>query len=94
MTAHPARLADWLQLIRAEFEAPSGLRVTPAEACARWPLGHTRLIGILDVLVFARYLVRTVDGVYYRRPDICTGDDLPPMPSRQDAPSAGVVPRH
>ena len=54
MVTHPTRMVDWLQLIRAEFEEPSGLVLTADEAVERWPLDRLRLLGLLDALVQAR----------------------------------------
>lgn len=68
MLAHPTRLVDWLQYIRAEFEESSDLRVTTAEACERWPLEPLRLTSLLEALVHAGYLRRSTDGAYLRRP--------------------------
>lgn len=67
MHTHPTRMVDWLQLIRAEFEEPSGLMVTEAQAVERWPLDRVRLVGLLDALVQARYLSRSRDGRFFRR---------------------------
>jgi len=77
MQMNPVRLMDWLQIIRAEFEEPSGLRVTVEEACTLWRIERAQLVAILDALVQARYLVRTVHGEYFRRPDVPSVDDLP-----------------
>lgn len=69
MFAHPTRLVDWLDYIRAEFEGPSDLRVTTAEACERWPLEPLRLTSLLEALVHAGYLRRSAEGAYFRRPE-------------------------
>jgi hypothetical protein len=73
MYSTPTRLSEWLQLIRAEFEEPGGLRVTAAEARERWPLEPIRVVSILDALVQARYLSRSPDGVYFRRAERADG---------------------
>lgn len=75
MSAHPTRLVDWLQLIRAEFEEPYGLQVTADQALERWPLDRGRLLGLLDALVQVGYLRRTRDGVFFRRPSVEFVDD-------------------
>ena len=84
MSAHPTRLVDWLQLIRAEFEEPFGLQVTADEALERWPLDRGRLLGLLDALVQVGYLRRSPDGVFFRRPAVEYVDD---------AMSVSAVPR-
>lgn len=68
LAIYPAWIEVWLQLIRAEFEEPSGLQVTAAQAAERWPLEPVKLTALLDALVYSKYLSRGADGVYFRRP--------------------------
>lgn len=67
--SHPVNVEDWLQLIRAEFEEPSSLRVNAAAAAERWPLDRVRLTAILDALTSSGYLRQSLTGEYFRRHD-------------------------
>lgn len=67
--SHPVHVEDWLQLIRAEFEDPSSLRVDVAAAAERWPLDLVRLTAILDALTYSGYLRQSLSGEYFRRHD-------------------------
>jgi hypothetical protein len=86
MFSYPNRLVDWLQVIRGEFEEPSGLRLTVTQASQRWRLEDEPLRGLLDTLVRVGYLDRTHDGVYRRRPDAFPQDGLVSAAGRRTHP--------
>lgn len=69
MSLLPKHLADWLQVIRGEFDEASDLRLTVEQACQRWDLDATRLKAILDTFVDVGFLRRSSDGIYFRRPN-------------------------
>ena len=59
-------IADWLQLIRAEYLEIPGLHLTRSQMQRLWGLDPTTRDELLDALVDARFLKRTRDGGYVR----------------------------
>jgi len=58
-----------LQRVQGEFREMPGLRLTPAQAGRLWGLDAISSQALLDALVDARFLFRTPDGAFMRRPD-------------------------
>lgn len=59
-------IADWLQLIRAEYAETPGLRLTQPQAQDLFELDPWVCDALLRALVDAGFLMRTFDGVYVR----------------------------
>jgi hypothetical protein len=61
-----APVADWLQIIRAEFQESPGLRLTKPQVQRLWGLDTHACDALLAALVEARFLKRTENGAYAR----------------------------
>ena len=59
-------IADWLQLIRAEYAEVPGLHLTQPQAQDLWALDPWVCDALLNALVDAGFLRRTGDDVYVR----------------------------
>jgi hypothetical protein len=59
------KIADWLQLIRAQYEVP-GRHLTKPQVQALWALDPWVCDALLDALVDAGFLRRTRDDAYVR----------------------------
>jgi hypothetical protein len=72
MTAHAIGLtgdttiAEWLQLIRAEYAEVPGLHLTKPQVQELWALDPWVCDALLDALVDAGFLRRTRDDAYVR----------------------------
>lgn len=62
-------VAAWLQLIRGEYLEMPGLHLTPNQARRLWNLDSVTCDALLDALVDARFLRRTLQGAYVRVDD-------------------------
>jgi len=65
-TPGDACLADWLRMIRAEYEEFPGLRLTDRQARRLWNLDAVTCDALLNGLVNVRFLRRTRTGAYAR----------------------------
>ncbi len=63
--SHP-QIADWLQLIRAEYLEFPDLRLTKAEVERLWELDEGLSEALLAALVQSEFLCRTDNGTYVR----------------------------
>ena len=59
-------IADWLQLIRAEYAETPGLRLTKPQVQDLWALEPWVCDALLSALVDAGFLKRTTDDAYVR----------------------------
>ena len=59
-------IADWLQLIRAEYAEVSGLHLTKPQAQELWALDPWVCDALLNALVDAGFLRHTSDDAYER----------------------------
>jgi hypothetical protein len=59
-------IAEWLQLIRAEYAEIPGLHLTKPQVQDLWALDPWVCDALLNALVDARFLRRTRDGEYER----------------------------
>jgi hypothetical protein len=59
-------LADWLQLIRAEYLEIPALQLTRPQVQRLWGLDNQQCDGVLRVLTEARFLHLKPDGHYTR----------------------------
>ena len=59
-------IADWLQLIRAEYREVPGLRLTKPQVQDLWALDPRVCDALLIALVDAGFLRRTSDDAYVR----------------------------
>lgn len=59
-------IADWLQLIRAEYLEIPGLHLTKRQVQRLWGLDSVTCEALVDALVDARFLRRTPAGAYVR----------------------------
>jgi aryl carrier-like protein len=66
MLAANATIADWLQLIKAEYREIPGLKLTTRQVQRLWGLDSVRCDSLLAALVDAKVLRRTVDHRYVR----------------------------
>ena len=66
MLAADNTIADWLQLIRAEYLEIPGLLLTKAQAQRLWGLDAVMCDAVLAVLVEVRFLKRTRSDAYVR----------------------------
>ena len=64
-TGDPA-IADWLQLIRAEYVESPGLRLTKAQVQRLWGLDAVMCDALLAALVDVKFLKRTRNHMYAR----------------------------
>lgn len=68
MGTYSARVTDWLQVIRGEFEEFPDLRVTLEQARRRWTIDGDTLQLLLDAFVNSGLLARSSQGVYFTPP--------------------------
>jgi hypothetical protein len=66
MDAVQTSVADWLQIIRGEFQEVPGLHLTRPQVQRLWGLDAATCDALLEALVDARFLMRTPDGSYAR----------------------------
>jgi hypothetical protein len=66
MLATDATVADWLQLIRAEYLEIPGLHLTKPQVQRLWGLDPTRCDVLLNALIDVRFLRRTSNNGYVR----------------------------
>jgi hypothetical protein len=66
MNALQATVADWLQIIRGEFQEMPGLQLTRSQAQRLWGVDASTCDALLDELVSSRFLKRTHSGTYAR----------------------------
>jgi hypothetical protein len=59
-------VADWLQIIRGEFQEIPGLHLTKPQIQRLWGLDTVMCDALLDALVSVRFLKRTAKGGYAR----------------------------
>ena len=59
-------IAEWLQLIRAEYAEVPGLQLTKSQVQDLWALDPWVCDALLNALVDAGFLRRTRDGAYVR----------------------------
>ena len=59
-------IADWLQLIRAEYREVPGLRLTKPQVQDLWALDPSVCDALLSALVDDGFLRRTSDDAYVR----------------------------
>jgi hypothetical protein len=62
-------IEETLQRVQGDFREMPGLRLTAAQAGRLWGLDAVSSQALLDALVDARFLFRTPDGAFMRRPD-------------------------
>ncbi len=65
LTTEP-HIADWLQLIRAEYLEIPGLRLTKPQVQRLWGLDHVTSEALLSALVDVKFLRRTPQDAYVR----------------------------
>ena len=58
--------ADWLQIIRGEFQEIPGLHLTKPQVQRLWGLDALTCDALLSTLVDVHFLKRTHDGTYAR----------------------------
>ena len=66
MSSSNATIADWVQLIRAEYLEMPDLQLREDEVQRLWGLDAMTCEALLDAFVCARFLRRTRDGFYAR----------------------------
>jgi hypothetical protein len=66
MSAVHTPVADWLQIIRGEFEEMPGLHLTKPQVQRLWGLDPSMCEALLDALVAVQFLKRTPCGRYAR----------------------------
>ena len=66
MIAAQTTLADWANLIRAEYLEVPGLHLTRAQVLRLWGLDAITGDALLEILIEARFLRRTQAGAYVR----------------------------
>jgi hypothetical protein len=59
-------IADWVQLIRAEYLEIPGLRLTKPQVERLWGLDHVTSDALLSALVDVKFLRRTRQDAYVR----------------------------
>jgi hypothetical protein len=64
MSGHPNGVEDWLRLIQAEYLEMPGLHLTKPQIQRLWRLEPHLCDTLLDVLIRAGFLRRTVRGAY------------------------------
>jgi Fic family protein len=70
MIAIETPIADWVRLIRAEFEEMPGLVLTCAQIRRMWGLDADASVRALSRLVAEGFVVRRPDGSYARPSDM------------------------
>jgi len=66
MLAANTTIADWVRLIKAEYQEIPGLKLTTHQVQRLWGLDSVRCDSLLAALVDANVLRRTVDHQYVR----------------------------
>jgi DNA-binding IclR family transcriptional regulator len=66
MSRGNSSIADWVQLVRAEYLEIPGLHLTEEQVQRLWGLDPTTCAALLDVLIRAGFLRRTRDAGYVR----------------------------
>ena len=66
MLGTDTHIADWLQLIRAEYLEVRGLRLTKPQVQRLWGLDHVTTEALLSALVDVKFLRRTSQDAYVR----------------------------
>ena len=66
MNAVQMSVADWLQIIRGEFQEIPGLHLTRPQVQRLWGLDALTCDALLEAPVDDRFLKRTQDGAYAR----------------------------
>ena len=66
MSGSAAQIADWLQLIRAEYLEVPGLSLTERQAQVVWGLDAVTTEALLAALVDTKFLKRTGRDAYVR----------------------------
>ena len=66
MLTTEATMADWLQLLRAEYLEIPGLQLTKTQVGRFWGLDPTVCDALIEALVDANVLKRTRSGAYVR----------------------------
>jgi hypothetical protein len=59
-------VTDWAEMIREEYRALAGLRLTLAQAQRLWGMDELTCLSVLEALVDEGFLGRTAEGTYYR----------------------------
>jgi hypothetical protein len=59
-----ADVADWLSIVRGEFQEIPGLRLTKRQVRRLWGLDAPTCDALLTILVEARFLTRVKSGAY------------------------------
>lgn len=65
-----AALADWVRLIRAEYDEMPGLVLTCAQIRRMWRIDADVCCHAMDQLVTAGYVIRRSDGSFARPSDM------------------------
>ena len=66
LVAGETRIADWLQLIRAEYLESPGLHLTKPQVQRLWGLDPVTCDALLEELVHVKFLKRTHRDAYAR----------------------------
>jgi hypothetical protein len=66
MNALQTSIADWLHIVRGEFQEIPGLRLTKRQAQRMWGLDAVTCEALLDALVSIQFLKQGADGLYAR----------------------------
>ncbi len=66
MLTADTHIADWLQLVRAEYLEIPGLRLTKPQVERLWGLDHMTSEALLSALVDVKFLRRTRQHAYVR----------------------------
>jgi hypothetical protein len=64
MTAEQSAVQDWLRLIQAEYLEMPGLNLTKPQVRRLWTLESHMCDVVLDALVAAKLLKKTIRGAY------------------------------
>jgi DNA-binding MarR family transcriptional regulator len=66
MTVAEAPVADWIRLVRAEYDEMPGLVLTCAQIRRMWGIDSDTCVRIMSRLVAEGFVVRRADGSYSR----------------------------
>jgi hypothetical protein len=66
MNALQATVADWLQIIRGEYQEMPGLQLTKSQVQRLWGVDAPTCDALLDELVGSRFLKRMHNGAFAR----------------------------
>ena len=66
MNSAQTSVADWIPIVRGEFQEMPGLHLTKPQAQRLWGLDALTCDMLLDALVGSQFLRRTHDGTYAR----------------------------